>query len=185
MVYQISISTMYLHFSTFFFDFHYNGVGGGGRCHCRRFSPVDTAVILVPRQYIDWIRISLALPFHLWPDRGFIHTIPKALPTFSLAGIYREVEIEQWSSCPLCADYWDLPSACLPTISGHPSWSSYFVYTPEISGSPLGSVMSDKETTNKRLTKYVQWYEGNLQSWVIARDFQHVRLLFPNWKKQR
>jgi len=50
MVYQILISTMYLHFSNFFFGFHDSGVGGGGRWHCPRFSPVDTAVIFVPRQ---------------------------------------------------------------------------------------------------------------------------------------
>ena len=40
-------------FFYFSFSFHDSGVGGGGRCHCPRFSPVDTAVIFVPRQYLD------------------------------------------------------------------------------------------------------------------------------------
>jgi len=40
---------------TFFFlflVFIIVGLVGGGCCHCRRFSPVDTAVIFVPRQYV-------------------------------------------------------------------------------------------------------------------------------------
>ena len=64
MVYQILISTMYLHFTIFFFGFHDSGVGGGGRCHCRRFSPVDTAVIFVPRQYLPvFYRYDTVLSF--------------------------------------------------------------------------------------------------------------------------
>jgi len=46
-------------FFYFFFGFHDSGVGGGGRCHCPRFSPVDTAVIFVPRQYLALQRMYL------------------------------------------------------------------------------------------------------------------------------
>jgi len=37
-------------FFNFFWGFHESEVGGGGRCHSRRFSPVDTVVIFVSRQ---------------------------------------------------------------------------------------------------------------------------------------